>query len=194
MSFYNSDEDMDADMCGCDFGRECTNCYYNDDDVFEEDEDRFNTRGIKGDDSLDKIVEESLEERIPFPKRLKQSYISFNTLNGDTRKVYGCFENDDIVSLIKKQYSEFQNQDFYIMFSGSGNITDKDYDVEFVQSKEKIGLFPHEISNRIIEGKIDLTKPQNMFILVYNTYKKNVEKPVKKEFVFKESDFQKLSA
>ena len=193
MTFYTSNEGM----YNRDDGREYTHGVYNDDDFgFEEDPRIFNTRGIKGNDSLEKIVQDGLGEREPFEGRLiqKQSNISFRTLNGDTRKVYDCFKNDAIVDLIKTQFPEFQNQDFYIMFAGSANITDEDYDTEFVQSKEKLGLFPNEISSRILEGKIDLTKPENMFILVYTSSETNVEKTVQKEFVFNESDFHKLSA
>ena len=170
----------DMSMCGCDTGRSCYNCHFDYNDYFD-DEHEYLTE----DSSI--FNERVLEEPSKYPS------LKIKTLNEDTFILSGCFEDDEIVKLMKQQHPEFKDSEFFITFNG--DFLTNHHDKEFINFKEKMGLFPFEISERILSGKIQLSDDYNNFTLLYfdNYRKKKLKLNKKNEYKYNATDFVKLS-
>jgi hypothetical protein len=201
-TMYSDNDNWDDHMCGCDVGQPCTSCPFQDDSDSEEYYNElefkhpFQTRIPKGHNSVKNIYERELEDQKPFNgSECKQ--INVLTMGGNSYIVDVEPQNEDIVLQMKDQYPEFKDDDFIIIFTGGKKITDKDFDHEFVHSKEKMGVLPYEISNRILDGRIDLTDPQNLFVLVFQGEVVEEGRCVnqdKSSYVFKDHDFVELES
>ena len=203
--FWDCSEEVDyydmGKMCGCDLGKPCIDCPFGYESEEEpDDKPLFNDRGIKGQDSIENLyrrdcsdmdfLKNSKEEDIRLSNRFP--VLKIQSLAGDVYYLKGAFENDDIVSLMKSNYPELEDDNFYIYFSGE-IVEDDDVDVEFIREKEEMGLFPDEIARKIISGDIKLIDETPQFILIYKDAGKEPVSEVKdKEFVFCEEDFMEL--
>ena len=200
------DEGFDM-MCGCDYGRPCTFCPYNDESereeqfladmaAFEKRSYSMPTRIPKGDMRIDNILAQEVRDKTPFHGNHvpKLFHIEVVTLGGDFFSVLLDPSDEDIVQQIRIQHSEFKDDNFVITFTGADKISGEDYDLEFVHSKETLGVLPFEISERIIDGRIDLSDPENNFLIVLFPDQIPEERAVQQEFVFNESDFVELSS
>jgi hypothetical protein len=180
----------DMDMCGCEMG-----CSYCNTDNFNEEE-------------FEKEWKRTTYNKEEFEKDWKNTYkyqpgveyisLEIKTLSGDSYTIHlyrdedGLLSDDNIVELMKEKYLALKDEQFYVSFSGASNFFD-DSEVEFIYSKEKMGLLPLEISEKIFSKQILLSDENNKFILFYtNTLHVKKENSIN-TYVHDEANFVCLS-